>query len=83
MPISSLVLTLANPGERLLADLASDPRLTLGETQGAYLPVVLETSTLGESKAAVEELMTREGVRFVDIVTVDFSDGVDPLEEEK
>lgn len=76
MPISSLVVTLESSSCGVLAELARDPRVTLGELQGLHLPVVLEAPTLEESEAVVEGLARRAGILFVDVVTVDFSDAV-------
>lgn len=74
MPISGLVITLVGEEHELLADVVADGRMTLGERQGAHLPAVLSTRTAEESEATIEALFAREGVRFVDVVTVDFSD---------
>jgi hypothetical protein len=78
MPVSGLVVTLARP--EALALLAADPRLTFGEPKGLFVPAVLETATLEEAESAVEALMESELVRFVDVVTVDFSDGLEATE---
>lgn len=78
MPISALVITLSSdPKEkqRAVEALSQDPRVTLGERQGARLPVVVETETTREGSRMVrEELLQIEGVVFVDVVMVDFSD---------
>ena len=78
MPVSALVVTLSPiPGEseQALQTLREDPRLTLGERQGTRLPVVVETQTTRESTRLVrEELLAIEGIVFVDVVMVDFSD---------
>jgi len=83
MPVSAMVVKLAEPNEELLERLRRDERLKLGVVQrGRFVPVVLETRTLGESEAAVEELLARHGIQGVDVVSVDFSDGVDgPAED--
>lgn len=79
MPVSGLVVTLARP--EALAILGADPRLTFGEPKGLFVPAVLETATLEEAESAVEALMeASELVRFVDVVTVDFSDGLEATE---
>ncbi len=74
MPVSALLITLKPPADQAAAELARDLRLTLGEAHGMRLPAVLETETLEEATSAFEELCARPSVRFVDVLTVDFSD---------
>lgn len=77
MAISGLVITLEAEGElrrEALAALGDDARLTLGELTGSHLPVVADTRSPAEGRALVEELFRRPGIRFVDVVCVDFSD---------
>lgn len=82
MPISGLVIRMKHGRVELRDQIASDPRITLGDLQQrSFLPAVLETATLEESEAVVEELLSREGILGVDIVTVDFSDGIVPTAE--
>jgi hypothetical protein len=79
MPISGLVIRLAEKRVELPSQIACDRRLTLGDLQEQrFLPAVLETSTLQESEAVVEGLLALEGILGVDIVTLDFSDNVYP-----
>ena len=78
MPVSGIVVTLARA--EALAVLAADPRLTFGEPKGPFVPAVLETSTLEEAERVGEALMESALVRFVDVVTVDFSDGLESTE---
>lgn len=78
MAISALVITL----EPTLAEvtrraLARDARLTLGAPVRHRLPVVAETPSCAAGEALVAELQQRRGVRFVDVVMVDFSDDTD------
>jgi hypothetical protein len=79
MPISSLVLTLEDSAEQrtsVLATLAQDTRLTVGEPQaGRWLPVVTDTPTLEEGASLAESLRELPGVQFLDVVLVDFSEG--------
>lgn len=86
MPISALVVTLSSSPElqqRALDAIANDRRLTPGELQGTRLPVVVETETTRESTHLVrEELPAIEGVVFVDVVMVDFSDAHPPAQQE-
>jgi len=82
MPISGLVIRLKSTRSELPSRLAEDARLTLGDLQArCFLPAVLETSTLQEAEHVVEELLAREGILGVDVVTVDFSDSVYPAIE--
>lgn len=78
MPISSLVVTLdsdPNLRQRAVAALAAMSRVTLGEPYSSRLPVVVETATLAEGRQFVEQQLTHlEGVRFVDVVRIDFED---------
>ncbi len=90
MPISGLVVTLSDvPSlqKSALDQLASDPRLTLGELHGIRLPVVAETQTVRQGTDLVrEELLDIPGVVFVDVVSVDFSDidnSAEPEEREQ
>lgn len=80
MPISALVVTL-DAGERarrgVLYVLSRDPRVSVGEPVGERLPVVTETVTLEESEDVAEQLLQVPGIRFVDVVSVDFSDVAD------
>ena len=76
MIVSALVLTLDEPGprrEELLRRLQADPRLALGAAEGHRLPLVAEVPCPADGEALVQELGTTPGVRFVDVVLVDFS----------
>lgn len=49
--------------------------MTPGELQDVQLPLVVETHTVGESISLVrDELPSMEGVIFVHVISVDFSD---------
>ncbi len=78
MPISSLVITLdPDPDlrERALSSLTAMSGVTVGTAYSTRLPVVLETATLAEGRDLVEQQLTQlEGVRFVDVVRIDFED---------
>jgi hypothetical protein len=78
MPISGLVVTLSddkNEQARAIEVLSADTRLTIGERQKNRLPVVAETKGVKEGSRLVrQELLDIEGVRFVDVVTVNFED---------
>ncbi|MBA2661016.1 MAG: hypothetical protein H0U74_01880 [Bradymonadaceae bacterium] len=78
MPISALVLTLSDDTarrERTLDALRRDARLELGELNGVHLPVVAETDSIPASTHLVrEELLGVDGVVYVDVAWIDFSD---------
>jgi hypothetical protein len=79
MAIAALVLHVdPAAATRLHAQLAGEPALTVGEPQfapaGVLLPVVAESADAGSGEALFEALRARDGVRFVDVVMVDFSD---------
>ncbi|MEW5852689.1 MAG: hypothetical protein AB2A00_28145 [Myxococcota bacterium] len=85
MPVSALVITLSDDvdeREHALSVLGAHAGLVLGPEQaGRRVPAVLETATLGEGiRRLEEELPLVRGVRFIDVVSVDFSD-VDPGSE--
>ena len=82
MPISGLVIRMKSERPDLYAEIAMDPRITLGPSQHTgFQPAVLETATLSESEAVVEALLLRQGILGIDIVTLDFSDCVHPEED--
>ena len=77
MPISGLVLTLADPSDaaRLARDLlGQEPRLEFGELHGNHLPLALETETAAESRDVHDWLLGRPGVLGVDVVFVSVED---------
>jgi len=81
MPISGLVITVANEADTLVlvrSALALEPGLTLGETQGPRIPAVLEAADEDASKLAHDRLVRMPGVVQVDVVFVGF-DEAEPL----
>lgn len=78
MPISAVVISLdSSPSRRAAAleALGAHPALTLGDLQGNQLPAVIETDTIGQGVDVVrEQLHAIEGVVFVHVISVDFSD---------
>lgn len=78
MPISAVVITLeADPPRRAAAieALGAHPGLMLGEPQGNQLPAVIETDTITQGVDVVrEQLHAIDGVVFVHVLSVDFSD---------
>ncbi|AWV89970.1 hypothetical protein [Bradymonas sediminis] len=78
MPISAVVVTLSSQPESreaALSILRADPRLTLGALQRNQLPVVVDTEKIADGVLIVrEELPSIDGVEFVHVVSVDFSD---------
>jgi len=77
MTLSSLVLTLEDSAEQrasVLALLERDARITLGTPfEERWLPVVAETATAEEGESLADFLRDLPGVRFLDVVMVDFS----------
>lgn len=81
MPISGLVLTLADPAAaaRLASDLQErEPRLEFGELQGNHLPLVLETASAHDSRQVHDWLLEQPGVLGVDVVFVSADQDRDP-----
>ncbi len=76
MIVSALVVTLTpDPvaGAVVMAELAQDPRLTLGEPIAGRLPVVVETDSTAAGAQLCDALSARPGVVRVDVVAIDFS----------
>lgn len=70
MPVSALVLTtdsLFTPQQQ--HRLANDPRVTLGERTGSYLPVVTETATAREARDLAEGFLLVPGVADAQLVS--------------
>ncbi|WP_437292602.1 hypothetical protein [Sorangium sp. So ce426] len=77
MPLSALVITLSDePSARARAcrSLAAEAALSLGPPCGSRLPAIAETATLLAGEELVERVFRTDGVDFVDVVSVDFSD---------
>jgi len=76
MPVSGIVVTLAQPGpqaELAVQWLASDARFALGETEDAedrHLPVTIDTADEQANKDCWAELQAHAGIEFVDVVCV-------------
>lgn len=80
MPISGLVLVLANPCEaEALARVLQiqEPRLEFGELQGDRMPCVLETVDARTSEEVHQWLLSQPGVLAVDVVFVSFDEPAD------
>ncbi|WP_164002862.1 hypothetical protein [Pyxidicoccus caerfyrddinensis] len=79
MTFSSLVLTLEDSAEQragVLGRLERDARITVGTPfEERWLPVVVETQTPEEGESVADFLRDLPGVRFLDVVMVDFSGG--------
>lgn len=76
MAVSALVVTLPADLERrtdVMARLAADPRITIGEPVRERLPIVTETADARNSARLVERLEEIDGVR-VDLVAVCFEE---------
>ena len=77
MPISAIVITLrhtAHDRDAVLAELAREPGVELGEPIGQRVPAVTETPTLREGRRLVERLLELAGVAHVDVLSVNFED---------
>lgn len=78
MPVSALVITLSSEHharQGALSWLAEDERFLVGERQNDQLPVVLQTDGLREGAHLIrKELPEVEGIDFVHVISVDFSD---------
>lgn len=75
MTTSGLVLTLDDDPvarARLLAALAVEPSVVVGDPQGLHLPIATEVETPEAAEALAERLRDLDGVRFVDVVFVHF-----------
>lgn len=85
MPVSGWVITLENDVQKrdsALQVLGRESRITCGEAHGLRLPVVAETSTMKEGESLFEALRALDGVAFIDVVSIDFTDTLeDSLEE--
>ncbi|MEZ4401156.1 MAG: hypothetical protein R3B06_14115 [Kofleriaceae bacterium] len=75
MVVAALVVTLTSgPVERelALAQLADDPRLTLGAPVRDHLPVVATTDDAAAGVALVEGLSALSAVARVDVLSIEF-----------
>jgi hypothetical protein len=76
MIVSALVVTLASDpiaGAGAMAELARDPRLTLGVPTCGRVPVVAETESTAAGAQLCDALGAQPGVVRVDVVAIDFS----------
>lgn len=69
MIVSALVLTSRGSVENLAKELSADERLTVGNPEKGFLPVVVTTESLGASRKFYEELRQRSGVDDVQLVS--------------
>lgn len=85
MPVSGWVITLENDVQKrdsVLEALGRESRITCGEAHGLRLPVVAETSTMKEGESLFEALRAHDGVAFIDVVSIDFSDSLEDTRED-
>jgi hypothetical protein len=80
MPVNGLLLTLSP--DKGLADLAraailARPEATLGEPQGIYQPLAVETSDVRSAHEFHEWLESQEGIGQVDVIYVGFEESND------
>jgi len=79
--VSGLIITLADdPAHRdqALASLRAHGAFMLGSASGRWLPAVMEAADDRECRALHDWIMTHPGVRFVDVVSVDFDAFAEP-----
>jgi hypothetical protein len=77
MPVFGFVLTLAgeaSPRSASLQELAREPGLLLGATEGLRLPVVLEISEGDHQEDRIARWLQLPGVVHVDYAFADFED---------
>ena len=75
MPISGLLLTLAENGESRAAAIAAiegQGTFTMGPVSGRWLPLAMEAESDRDSRTWHDWLMALPGVAFVDVVAVNF-----------
>lgn len=77
MPVNGLLLTLS-PDERLAeqarAMIAARPEASLGEPNGIYQPLAVETHDVSSAHEFHEWLESLEGVGHVDVIYVGFEE---------
>lgn len=77
MPVNGLLLTLSPDlvlAERVCGDIAAQPEVALGERQGIYQPIAVETPDVRSAHEFHEWLESLEGVRSVDVIYVGFEE---------
>jgi nitrate reductase NapAB chaperone NapD len=81
MAICGLVITLGPAGSAALAQLASEPWITVGEApvEARRIPVVLEAEDRAEYLARWQQLVELDGVAHLDLAYVyyDDADGIE------
>jgi hypothetical protein len=86
MPILGAVVTLVDDpalAAAAVASLTSDPRITVGERDGALLPVVLDTRSREEERSYWRALQATPGVLDVRLAFADFSDLTEPPDPDR
>jgi hypothetical protein len=80
MPVNGLLLTLS-PDERLAGEaramIAARSEVELGEAEGIYQPLAVETSDVRAAHEFHEWLESLEGVGHVDVIYVGFEESND------
>lgn len=76
MPVSGVVLTLDEGAAEahLLGALAQERGISIGERQGQYLPLAVESETIAEGELACERLRDLPTVLALNVVFIDFSE---------
>jgi hypothetical protein len=76
MPVSGLVFNLSNDaaGDEAFVALQARSELTLGMRAGKLVPAALETPDVRSSRAMHDWIASQPGVKFVDVVWVNFEE---------
>ncbi len=70
MAVSSLVITTNSEFKEIQRQqLQEDYRVTLGEAQGCFIPLVTETESVGDARDLAERILKLEGVLDAQLVS--------------
>ncbi len=82
MPISSLVVTVANSGSRtpesVVRGFAGEPGLEFGEPAGPRIPVVIDVEDAAQERRLLDALSAHPAVVHVDVVFVEVAADREP-----
>lgn len=84
MPVSGLVFNLADgpEGDAALAALRTRAEFLVGERTGNRVPAALDTDGPRSSRAVHDWIMSQPGVKFVDVISVNFEGDESDLSEQ-
>jgi hypothetical protein len=80
MPVNGLLLTLspdARLAEQVCGHIAAQPQVELGERNGIYQPLAVDTPDVRAAHEFHEWLESLEGVAQVDVIYVGFEESTD------